>query len=294
MGELEGGWTAQAIVCGVTACGVLAVGCSPLATPGSGYCAPPVSSRWSVPEDVPSLDADRTERLAAILGLRAELLARRSPGGERSTEAQVRGLARIEAVRVALDATGAELSCESERADQAADYLERRQSQTVQALTVSSILASTATSVAGVLLSTSGASATSQDLVAIGGGAVTAGLGLGSIWVHPTIRFQHARNLLADIWTGPRYSTAYPAPVWAYLMRGEFSNDRTRPIREQIVARWRSLQTIDGSASTLLFGAGGSYDVETLRARSAMLDQVRAEVDLENQEIALLASELLR
>jgi hypothetical protein len=114
--------------------------------------------------------------------------------------------------------------------------------------------------------------------------------------VHPKIEFTHPRNLLTDVWKGPVVSSSYPPPVWAYLTRREFSNDGQESIRTRIIARWRTFETlkVDSSAEALLFGDGGKYDTAALASRSAMLGQVRAEVDLENQELAVLAAELLR
>jgi hypothetical protein len=234
-------------------------------------------------------------RLAALLGLRDLLLERRASHASASAESRMRALERIELARVAVAATVAELDCEGERAEQAADYLTRSGSNAVQRLTVASVLVAAGTSIAGVLLSTRNAKADVQDTVAVSGGALTAGLGLGSLYVHPRIAFAHPRNLLADVWNGPAASTTYPQPVWAYLARPEFSNDQRDPIRAHVVARWRTFEQVQSDASCvpLLVGSGGSYDVDTLRARAAMLDEVKAEVDLENQDLAVLAAALL-
>jgi len=125
---------------------------------------------------------------------------------------------------------------------------------------------------------------------------VTGGLGVGSLYVHPRIDFQHPRNLLTDLWTGPPTSSTYPPLVWAYLTRAQFSNEEQQAIREKIVARWRRYRDIasDPVETALLFGAGGSYDAATLRARAAMLDEVKAEVELVSQDIEALATVLVR
>ena len=275
----------------------VSAGCAPFTLPSGAYCAPPVPTTWSVQEDPePPGGADRIERLAALLGLRSALEARRSTGADWAPELRVRVIERLEVARVVLAAISAELACEEERSEQAADYLGRHETRAVQQLTVASVLVAAATSVAGVLLSDSNAPNFPQDVVAIGGGALTVGLGLGSLYVRPKLEFTHRRNLLTDVWNGPAVSASYPPPVWAYLTRREFSNDQVRSIRERIVVRWRAFETVedDPSVVALLFGEGGRYDAATLRARSAMLGQVRAEVDLEDQELALLAIELLR
>ena len=128
------------------------------------------------------------------------------------------------------------------------------------------------------------------------GGALSVGLGLGSLYVHPRIDFAHPRNLLSDVWTGPIRSSAYSPPVWAYLTHAEFSNDQREPIRAHIVARWRHYEALesDPSRAALLFGAGGAYDADELRARAAMLDEVKAEVGLANQDLGVLAGELVQ
>jgi hypothetical protein len=274
-------------------------GCAPSALPvrAAGYCAPPAPIAWSIAEDAsPPPSADRTERLAALLGLRDVLLERRASRAPASVESRVRALERLGMARVVVAATSAELDCEGERAEQAADYLTRRGSTGVQELTVASVLVAAGTSIAGVLLSTKSAKADVQDAVAISGGALTVGLGLGSLYVHPRVNFTHPRNLLADVWSGPAASTTYAPPVWAYLTRAEFSNDQRDAIRARIVARWRKFQQIenDPSATALLFGAGGSYDADALRARAAMLDEVKAEVDLANQDLAALDAALVQ
>jgi hypothetical protein len=274
---------------------LLTAGCAPFAPLSGGYCAPPVTTTWTVAEDrEPAAGAGRIERFAALLGLDSALVERRASAGAVSPESRLHVLERIEMARIAVAAVSAELACEAARADQAADYLTRHEATAVQRLTVASVLVAAATSVAGVLLSTSSAKAAPQDAVAIGGGALTVGLGLESLNVHSTIEFTHPRNLLADVWTGPAVSATYPPPVWGYLARSEFSNDQVQPIRERIVARWRTSGTLENTPSVvaLVFGAGGSYDAATLRARAAMLDQVKAEVDLENQELAALANAL--
>ncbi len=270
--------------------------CAPATLPGGGYCAPPALVPWSIASDPPPpASADRTERLAALLGLRDALVERRASHATASAESRVRALERIELARVAVAATVAELDCEGERAEQAADYLTRSGSNAVQRLTVASVLVAAGTSIAGVLLSTRNARADVQDTVAVSGGALTVGLGLGSLYVRPRVEFTHPRNLLADVWNGPATSTTYAQPVWAYLARPEFSNDQRDPIRAHVIARWRTFEQLqsDPSCTSLLFGAGGAYDAEQLRARAAMLDEVKAEVDLENQDLAVLAATLL-
>lgn len=263
--------------------------CAHGAVRGSGFCAPPARAA-AFPSDPVPPGASRVERTAALLGLRALF-----PDGARDEATRMEVLAHIEAARLAIAGTRAEIDCAGESVRQVADHLAHAQSNAVQSLTVGSIAVAAATSIVSVFLSTGGASRWTQNGFAIGGGALTAGLGLASLYVHPFTVYEHQRNLLADVWFGPKESSTYPPIVWGYLTQPEFSNEQRAPIRVKIVERWKQFQDIkdDRETVTLFFGAGGSYDVEALRTRAAMLDEVKAEVDLMNQEIAALAARLL-
>jgi hypothetical protein len=267
-------------------------GCATSTTVRGGYCSPPATATFSFTPDPPVADdAPQEAHVAALVGLSGATPEQVS----RSPDARIRVIERVELASLAIGATAAELDCESERAEQAADYLSRQRASTVQALTIGSVAAATLTGIVGVFLSTKGASALAQDATAISGGAVTAGLGLASLYVHPRTTFEHQRNLLADVWLGPTTSTTFPPVIWAYLTRPAFSNDRREAIRRRIVARWKQFQQVEDLATAAtLFGTGGSYDVSSLRVRAAMLDEVKAEVELEKQDLASFAASLLR
>ena len=260
---------------------------------GGGYCAPP-DPRALLPldsDELPPEGAPREDSMAALLALSGLSAEQASV----SSDIRVRIVERVELASLAIEATSAELDCEAERARQAADDLTRGQTTSTQALTVASIAAATLAGVAGVLLSTSGKSAVEQDTVAISGGVVTAGLGLGALLVHPHVVFEHPRNLLADVWLGPSTSTTYPPFVWAYLTRPEFSNGGYAAIRQRIVARWKQFRQVEApSTAAILFGGGGSYDAGALRTRAAMLDEVKAEVELGHQDLTAFARTFLK
>jgi hypothetical protein len=265
-------------------------GCA-TATVRGEYCAPPTPAALSVaPDRFPPDSASHEEHVAALVGLSGLTADQVS----RSDSARSRVVERVQLTSLAIGATSAELDCESERAEQAADYLGRAQTSSVQDLTVGSIAAATVTGVAGVLLSTHGAPGFAQDTTAVSGGAVTAGLGLASFFVHQRASYEHQRNLLADVWFGPATSETYPPVIWTYLTSAAFSNSRRAPIRDGIVGRWKRFQQVeDPLTATTLFGRGGSYDVDSLRLRATMLDEVKAEVELARQDLAALAAELL-
>ncbi|AKV04121.1 hypothetical protein AKJ09_10784 [Labilithrix luteola] len=265
-------------------------GCAgPSVAVGSGYCAPPRRVPSITPEEMPPKGSSREEFTAALIGLRSELHE-----DVHDDKSRLLALERVQVARLAIDATAAELDCEAKRAGQAADLLAHHQQNTVQVLTIASIAAATAAGLGSVFAATTNSSAWTQNGVSIGGAAVTAGFGVASLYVRPTIRFEHPDNLLTDILRGPAQSASYPPVVWGYLTTPEFSNDQLDAIRTKLLQRWRHYQRMEADPGTiaLLFGRGGDYDLDTLRVRAAMLEQVRSEVLLAEQEITVLVARL--
>jgi hypothetical protein len=235
----------------------------------------------------------RQAQLAALLGL-SDALVERSHG-PLSDATRLRALDQLTRARIAIAATEAELGCERESALRAADYLTYEQGNIVQKITAASIVTAAAVGVASALLSTRDAEPSVQDAVAIGGAAATAGLGFATLYVSPTLRLEHPRNLLRDIWEGPTTSSVYPPVVWAYLSRPHFSNAQSESIRAQIVNRYHQLGlgANDPSTQQLLFANGGEFDADELRFQAVLLDLVKAAVALEDQDVQLLAADLL-
>lgn len=266
----------------LTACGAPAVR-------GIGYCAPPVSVPSYASDPPPAAGAPRDERVASLLGVHAEWSS-----GATDDTTRLRVLARLEEARLAIAGVRAELDCDGESAEQVADTLARTQSSATQGLTIASVAAAAVTSIVGVFLSTNQSPRWTQNGFAIGGGVITAGLGVGSLVVRPRTKFDHPRNMLADVWNGSARSTTYPPLVWGYLTDPQFSNEQRQSIRTQIVERWKHFQRVqdDPQNVALLFGAGGAYDIDALRMRAQMLDEVKAEVDLMNQDLAVFATRL--
>ena len=254
-------------------------------SPGTGesgsYCEPTSARREAWTEDVAPAGASHRARIRAALGLEALT----APLGDEKAQ-RLATLERVEEARLAIARISAELDCEGERADQVGTYLQEKSSSWVQGFTVASLVAGAATGVASSILMAADASRGSQLAVGVSGASVAGALGIGALAVHPRLPFAHARNLLADVWNGPRVSTVYPPVVWAYLSRPEFSNLGDQPIRAKIAARWRSFAELEADDVKLLFGTGGAYDEKALHVRASMLNQVKAEVELLNQELA--------
>ncbi len=248
---------------------------------GGSYCEPTSANRDAWVEDVAAPGASHRARIRAVLGLDALT----GPLGDEKAQ-RLATLERVEEARLAIARISAELDCEGERADQVGDYLQEKSQSWVQGFTVASLVAGAATGIASSFLMAADTSKGSQLVVGVSGASVAGALGIGALVVHPRLPFSHARNLLADVWNGPKVSALYPPVVWAYLSRPEFSNRGDQPIRAKIAARWRSFAELETDDVKLLFGSGGQYDEQVLHVRASMLNQVKAEVELLNQELA--------
>jgi hypothetical protein len=105
------------------------------------------------------------------------------------------------------------------------------------------------------------------------------------------------RNLLQEVWEGPKQSSMFPASVWRFLNWPQ-NGERLPSRRDVIVQEWKKRLGEPGSEKEshrkeLFFGEGGVYTVPELRHRAEMLDRLKASVRLMNQDLNLLFKETL-
>jgi hypothetical protein len=250
----------------------------------------------------------RFHRIAAALGLLP--LLRQSVALEREVAAKKAG-AEVELVRVRqqivartllamLEATSlaAVVRCEQARADELADSLAEKRANQVQLATIVSIIIESATMVATGGLIIAGHEV-AEGIAALVGGTMAAALaGMGiSISGPRWHEFHHPSNLLKEVWENPEQAQYFPGPVWRFLRE---PTDEGKSLREQLVASWAELSRIEGQDEeqqrrrfSLLFGTGGTYTIEDLRARAAMLEMLAAAIDLMHDELEVLVREML-
>ncbi|SEW53025.1 hypothetical protein [Chitinophaga arvensicola] len=182
----------------------------------------------------------------------------------------------------------AELDCEGEKADQLARYLDNFNSKRNTRLTVASIITGALTTIATVAIKKDGP----QNVVAIGGGLLSAGLGALTInAAGRKIQFLHPRNTLQDIWEMPEISQIYPPFTWYVLTEKHFSNSGKIPLAASIRERWQKFDfegKISSSDSTLFFGTGGVYKADDLHTRAAMLNELQSTIRSVNQDLERL------
>ena len=275
------------------------------------YCVPPVAYRYDpatapLLNIAPLLDSALTARFprrsllvanaAGALPQLRELVRLEDAPHQAPTTAHAlavltqrqRIATRLQLLAVAIASVAAELDCEGERADQVAGYLTAQAAGRTQRLTVLSIGVG---AVSGIGTTVSSAQAT-QYLFGIGGGLLTAGLGLLTLSSHRAVPYGHPRNLLADVWQEAPTSAVYPPGVWYLLTEKAFSNRGQNSVAHNTRLRWQRYGELDAPESragrrqqALLFGAGGRYQADDLTVRANMLNELQAAVRLLNQEL---------
>ena len=275
------------------------------------YCTPPYAYRYD-PAYAPQADFaaaltpallaryPRRQLLAANAAgllpslqklLALEAAARQQPGPAAELAAlrqRQRILNRVNLLSATIASVAAELDCEGERAEQVGGYLRQQDGRRVQRLNVGSFLSGGVSSVGTVIVGSTGG----QYGFGVGGGLLTAGLGLLTLRGGGTANFAHPRSALADVWTGQSTSGVFPPSVWYMLSDPAFSNKGERSINENTRRRWLTYgqlaqpgTTGGQQAATLLFGGGGTYSADQLQLRANMLNELQAAVRLLNQEV---------
>ncbi|WP_020562077.1 hypothetical protein [Methylosarcina fibrata] len=206
---------------------------------------------------------------------------------------------RILQALLAVKSAAAEADCEEERAADAADRLQDRQELQSTQFTVLSLLGS---GLGGALSGglSLGAQAAWSAIAGIIAGVTEAAFGTMALSNSLTHEFSHERNILKEIWDGPKQSRLFPRSVWRFLNRPLPEDSSHRSLRETLIARWRHDGRL-GEANLveeqhrieLFFGAGGLYSAGELRDRAVMLDMVESDVNLMSHDLEYILDELL-
>jgi hypothetical protein len=278
-------------------------------------CAPPLVSAHTSPTlsqaetpQGPQIESftPRFHRVAAAVGVLS--LLHRVITLERERVAKKEG-AELELIRVRqqilartvlamLEATSlsAVVRCELARADQLADSLAEKQAKSTQLATIVSLIIESATMIAtgGLILA---GHEVAEGIAALVGGSIAASLAGISLYRPARHEFDHPRNILKEIWENPSQAQYFPEAVWRFL--NEPTEDG-KSLREHLVASWRELSRIEGQSEAkhqerinLLFGSGGTYTIEDLRSRAAMLEMLAAAIDLMHDELEVMVREMV-
>jgi len=268
---------------------------------------PPVGESGEVIAELPVPDTYSTRAIAAARAIEALPILKDIDRLEQLGDSQAvpllkareKLIGRILLAMEEVSSLTAEIECESDRTDQIADRLQDEHSNRTKYETLGAIV------VAGVAAIASGgavlAGATVAEAAAvIAGGSLAAGLGSLPLFAESHQEFTHPRNLLREVWEGPKRSTLFPTSVWRYLSRQPKAELEGSTYRAELIESWRQEGRLGepGSAMEhkrmqLLFGNGGIYELQDLRARSAMLGLLSSTVQKMHQDLEMLIRQVL-
>lgn len=201
-----------------------------------------------------------------------------------------------------VSSAAAESYCESARATLLAEHLQKVADERMGVYTVLALVGSgVATIISGgvALAATGTGTSTAANIATVVGGASELIFGSAALGGTATGELHHERNLLKDIWTGE--NTAFAHPVWSFLNTRLMDAPAQRTLREHLIVRWREEGRLGKAGSEteqrriqLFFGEGGTYDIEELRARAAMLELLETHISLMHQGLNRLIRELLK
>ena len=191
----------------------------------------------------------------------------------------------------------AETICERNRADWIADRLQDAYTQRIKYQTLAAVIIGAVTNIAtgGLALGAE----TAAGITAIVGGTLGGLFGITPLFYESQHPFQDRRNLLREVWEGPKESKLFPHSVWRYLNRKKSDDPSHQSVREELRAEWQTrLDELNGEEGhqrlALIFKEeGGIYRIADLRARSEMLETLAATINLMHEDLEQLIREVV-
>ncbi|ALA59086.1 hypothetical protein [Nitrospira moscoviensis] len=262
----------------------LSEACAAETSPRRDLPSPPLREPGEPPrEPEPSGYSPQALRTAGILGLTpllrrmAELEAAEPDSGNRALRLlaiRQRLLSRLFLITEEIIRVEAEVSCEQGRVQELTDQLQTLKSNRSTIQTLATIIVSGVASITGgaILL---GGSTVSEDVIAIVAGSFAAALGTLTILQTGEQKLDHERNLLKEIREGRGAGRQLvPESVWRLLTTAPKDE---RSLRDQLLDHWSlTLRELgkgrpDEPEGLVYFGSGGTYALDQLRTRSALL-----------------------
>lgn len=210
-----------------------------------------------------------------------------------SLEGRVRGMQmqqqlqqEMAIARLEIESISAELDCEAERTNRIINYLNNKGSKRTNRLTVAAIITGSVTTLIPIIIKSS----RPQNAAVITGAGISLLIGIAALKPNPNIvKLTYERNLLSDIWYGPKQSTVFPEFIWLMLTQKEFNHDQQISVRENMKKRWMNLEfnkgSIDPETEKLLFAHGGAFTSDDLQTRYNLLKQTQAAIMLMSKDV---------
>ncbi len=221
------------------------------------------------------------------------------PPAERERFLQLRQLFSESVLLASLEINGAagQIDCEAIRANHVANSLSEAREQRSQRYEIIAIVGDALVGIAGGVLAL-GVNETAAAIADIVGGNLAVGFGLAAGNVDEEHAFQDPRNYLHELWEAPPRSSVFPETVWRFLNRPLPEGAPWPTLREELIAEWRDDGFItqeddeEHKRNDLLFGAGGVYEIEDLRVKAQMLEELKTYVNGMTQQLHGLSREV--
>lgn len=254
----------------------------------------------------PDLDqfSERAQETAAALGLvpllRELVTLETREEGEKAINVELlavhhEALGRLFLADQEIGRVEGEVSCEQGRIQELTDLLQTQKNRRSNIQTLAAVVVQgVATIFTGALVL--GGTTVAEDAISIAGGAIGATLGSFAILQRGEQRLDHPRNLLREMRQGRgEGGQIVPESVWRLLTSSE---ERDQSRRKQLLDHWSleldHLKQKEGNRGmNLLLGDGGSYTLDDLRTRSAMLRTFIGTLRRLHEDIEALAREVL-
>lgn len=189
-----------------------------------------------------------------------------------------------------------QIDCEAVRAAEVANTLTEIRDQRAQRYEIIAIVGDALVGVAGGALGL-GVGETASAIADMFGGSLAAGFGLAAGFTEEEHEFRDPHNFLRDLWEAPTKPSAFPERAWRFLNWPSTEKTEYPTIRQELIAEWQDDGFIAKAGTTdrrtaLLFGSGGAYAIEDLRARAQMLEELKTYMNGMVQQLHLLSQEV--
>ncbi len=255
-------------------------------------------------DDGLSSEARHIAEIIGVLPLVQETreLAGVDPGGEGETRQRLFELQQYLSNQMMttffeVSSVASRIDCEAIRANHVATTLTEIREQRSQRYEVAAIVGDAVIGIVGGAL-TLGVSEIAAAIADIGGGVFAAGFGLAAGFTSEEHEYHAPQNFLRELWENPQAPTLFSQTVWRFLNwpLGDQAEYSTK--RNELIAEWQNDGFIAQSGTTnrrtdLLFSTAGLYEIEDLRIRAQMLEELKTYVNVMVQQLHLLSREVL-
>jgi hypothetical protein len=176
------------------------------------------------------------------------------------------------------------IDCEEEKAEQIANFLEKRIKNKETNRTVAAIVTGAVVSTGTGIALVAGAAGSMLEIFGIVGGLTEVWLGVSILNLQKYVEIEHPVNVIDMIYENDNSERVFPVSVWNYINASLNEDEISK--RERVVQRWEDFEVEVGTLE-IIRSDGGKYNAEMLKTRANMLDQLEAQIYLMKQDLML-------